>query len=468
MRPARARILAAGCVALAMLACSQGRVAPAGTPPDVVLIVMDTVRADRLGLYGYQRETSPKLEELARESRTFDRARSTSTWTPPAHASLFTGLFPGAHQTTQKSWTLPDSLSTLAEVLAERGYATAGVVGNPMLTPARGFAQGFERYHETYAGRPARTDLRSLHEIERLLDDLPSPYFLFVNLIGPHGPYDSCGPECGRWASEARVPPFASEWPDFYRGLVEYDAQQLTRFADLYDEELRRVDTIVGRIVAKVRGQGRIDETLLVVTSDHGENLGDHGHIDHVFSLYDSTVKIPLLIRYPPRFLAGTRSQALVQLPDLFPTILAAAGVPEQEIGGQGVDLAQEEQLEGRPQIIEYYRPLQALGRLYERSTTEQQRRLDRYDRKLEAIVTSRYKLVRGSDGETELFDHHADPEELVDLAPRPQAASERRALEDELDEWLERYVDENREAGEHLELPEETRRALEAIGYLE
>jgi arylsulfatase A-like enzyme len=264
------------------------------------------------------------------------------------------------------------------------------------------------------------------------------------------------------------VPPFASEWPDFYRGLVEYDARQLTRFADLYDEELRRVDTIVGRIVGKVRSQGRIDETVLVVTSDHGENLGDHGHIDHVFSLYDSTVKIPLLIRYPPRFLAGTRSPALVQLPDLFPTILAAVGVPEEEIGGQGVDLAQEEQLEGRPQIIEYYRPLQALGRLYERSTPEQRLRLDRYDRKLEAIVTGRYKLVRGSDGETELFDHEADPEELFDLALRPQAASERHALEDELDEWLDRYVDEGREAGEHLDLPEETRRALEAIGYLE
>jgi arylsulfatase A-like enzyme len=467
---ARHRPLAAAALTLVMaLACRPALApVPEGTPPDVVLIVMDTVRPDRLSLYGHDRPTSPRLEALATESRTFDQARSTSTWTSPAHASMFTGLYPGAHGTTQESWTLPDSLSTLAEILGERGYTTAAVSGNPMLTEERGFAQGFDDYRQTWWGPTARTDLRSFAEIEELIETLPSPYFLFVNLIGAHSPYDSCGPECERFTADPFKSPRTNQWLDFYRGRVVHSDEDLERLTALYDAELRRADTIVGKIVDDLRSRGRIDETLLVVTSDHGENLGDHGHIDHLFSLYDSTVRVPLLIRHPERFEPGSRSQALVQLPDLFPTILSAAGVPEDEIESQGIDVANESALEGRPNILEYYDPVQAMSVVYERSSEEEKRKLDPYDRKLEAIVIGNHKLVRGSDGSAELYDLAVDPEERENLAERAEQQAVRRGLEASLDRWLARYRKDSAEPVEHAPVSEETRRALEAIGYIE
>ncbi len=456
-------------VLLTLLGCRpEHAVVAADTPPDIVLIVMDTTRPDHLSLYGHDRETSPHLSELARESRTFDQARSTSSWTSPAHASMFTGLYPGAHGTTQASWTLPDSLTTLAEVLSARGYTTASVSGNPMLTEERGFAQGFAHYVQTWWGPTARTDLRSLAEIEALVATLPSPYFLFVNLIGPHSPYDSCGPECERFTSDPFKSPRANRWLEHYRGTHVFSDEDLERLSDLYDAELRRADSIVGEIVGDVRARGRIDDTLLIVTSDHGENLGDHGHVDHLFSLYDSTVRIPLLIRQPGRFEAGSRSDAPVQLPDLFPTILSAAGVPAEEIDSQGIDLSDEGALTGRPNILEYYDPVQAMSVVYERSSAEEKARLDRYDRKLEAIVAGNLKLVRASDGSAELYDLSIDPAELENLAEHDDQQGTRRLLEVSLDRWLSRYAKEEAQATENVPVSEETRRALEAIGYIE
>ena len=441
---------------------------PPGSPPDVVLIVIDTVRPDHLGLYGYERDTSPNLEALARGGRTWNRARSTSTWTSPAHASLFTGLYPGSHHTTQESWTLPESLSTVAEVLAERGYTTAAVVGNPMLTQERGFAQGFDTFEETWRGAGATTDRRSLAEIKDLVPALPSPFFLFVNLIGPHSPYDSCGPECERWVRDPFRSPRSNRWRAVYRGRHEFQSEELARLGGLYDAELRRADAILGEIVASIRQRGRIDETLLVVTSDHGENLGDHEHIDHVFSLYDSTVRVPLVIRQPERFVAGSRSDALAQLPDLFSTILSAAGIAPGEATNQGIDLAHDEAIANRPHVLEYYEPVQAIRGLYRRSTPEEKERLDHWNRKLEGIVTNRYKLVRASDGATELFDLTTDSGEHEDLSGRADHRALRSELEASLDAWLARYSVGSDGDTSHAPVSEETRRALEAIGYIE
>ena len=464
-RPALALL---GALLAALLSgCSRERpLPPPGTPPDVVLIVIDTARADRLSTYGYGRETSPNLDALAQEGRTFERARSTSTWTAPAHASMFTGLYPGAHQTTQESWTLPDGIPTLAEELAARGYATAGVTSNPMLTAERGFARGFEHYDEPWRGATFDPDIRALAHLQQLVADLPSPYFLFVNLIGPHAPYTSCGPECNRWARGGPEAPDTTRWPDYYRRIRRFSAAEFNHLGDLYDGELRRADAILGRILEELRERGRIDDTLIIVTSDHGENIGDHGHVDHLFSLYDTTVRIPLVIRLPELFPAGTRSSAPVQLPDLFPTILAVAGADADELSNQGTGLGDEVAIADRPQIFEYYQPLHALSVVYARSTPEQQRMLDPFDRKLEAIATDRYKLIRGSDGSRELFDLIEDPAERSNLAHDQAALPVREDLEAQLDTWLARY---SKDApANRAPIEDETRPALEATGYIE
>jgi len=453
----------------------------AARPPNIVLIVMDTARQDRLSCYGYDRDTSPRLRELATESTVFDRAWSTSSWTSPSHASLFTGLYPASHGVTQENWRMSRELVTLAEVLTERGYETLGIVENGILSSEHGFNQGFANYHVTNriqrmldnAGVEGRSETGN-HATDLFLKNLrerepQNPFFVFVNLIAPHQPYDSSKQFMGEFVTDGDIGLFSNMWREYYLGEKEFTPEELGHLNELYDAELLYTDYLVGLMADGLEESGHWDDTILIVTSDHGENIGDHGHMDHVFSLYETTVRVPLLIHNPARFGEGTVDHRPVSLVDIFPTLLEAAGVEREGLPCQGLSLLSDEIPENRAILSEYYWPVQALGRYPEedRSNT----RLDAFRRRIRSITVEDAKLVWGGDGRHELFDLAADPDELVNLLASREDAPELEVLEQRLVETVAALQGEVKVTPVSVradELDEETREALRSLGYLQ
>jgi arylsulfatase A-like enzyme len=447
-------------------------------PPNVVVIVMDTARGDRLSCYGYARETSPRLEEIARSATTYANAHSTSSWTAPGHASLFTGLFPAAHGATQEDWHLDEGLTTLAEALSAHGYRTVGIVENPMLSRDLGYAQGFAEYHEVWLPRtrPGPRSLALDRFVETVGGEAPGrPFFIFVNLIEPHSPYDSSRQFRDRFVTDESITLDANEWRDYYVGRRTFTGAELTHLNELYDAELLFTDYVVGKMADALDDAGLLDRTVFIVTSDHGENIGDHGHMDHVFSLYETTTRIPLLVRYPARFAPGSTAESPVQLTDVFPTVLDLAGIDPAAYPSQGRTLLGELPRD-REVFCEYYYPRQAING-YRSLTDRRSPRLEPYRRRIKSLTSGGMKLIRGSDGRDELYDLRRDPGELTNIVDSPEQAATVRALEARISELVKRWSA-GRAAGEHeagetqgtpdAKLDEATREALRSLGYLE
>jgi arylsulfatase A-like enzyme len=441
---------------------------PRSSGSNVLVILMDTTRPDRMSLYGYDRPTTTNLESLARQSTVYTRAYSTSSWTPPSHASLFTGLSPCLHGVTNEAPSYPPKLATrfltLAEVFWEAGYRTAAFVGNPMLHAGTGFSQGFEEFHETW-----RLDHEDGHPAERLLRDLldrPSdrPYFVFINLMEPHSPYDSSGEFFGLYDRHPELSSLVDS--DWLQHLTEraYSPAELEHLGDLYDSEIQYVDSLVGNMVQLLSGQDILDETLIVVTSDHGEHFGEHGLVEHVFNLHETNVRVPLLIRYPPRYPPGVRDPSLVQLQDLFETILSTAGLGGRH-DSEGADLLGGVP-ETRPVFLEYYAPLTFLETWGEGWGDLPQ--LDPFKRRLRAVRYQSFKLILGSDGGTELYDVVRDPLELEDLSGQAEYAAELTRLQKALlrDRFTDCQEDPAIESSP-IELDEKTIRELRSLGYI-
>jgi arylsulfatase A-like enzyme len=280
-------------------------------PPDVVLVTLDTVRADRMGFLGSPRGLTPHLDLLARESVVFEQAYAQAPLTTVSHATILTGTWPPRHRVQDFGLPLPASVPYLPALLAGAGYHTAAFVGSLILDPRGPIAPGFDRGFEVYdagfrrrrAGEdPYRTKERRGSEVVARalawLDGRPAgPLFLWVHLYDAHDPYDPPAP-------------FA------------------TRFArDPYDGEIAAVDAAVGTLLEGLRARGRLAGAVVVVAADHGESLGEHGEATHGLFLYESDVHVPLLVRLPGAEQGGRRVSARVRLVDVAPTILHAAGL---------------------------------------------------------------------------------------------------------------------------------------------
>jgi arylsulfatase A-like enzyme len=309
-------------LSLALSACE------AATPRaiDVVVITLDTTRADRLSLYGNDRDVSPSLEQFARDSVVFRRAWSVASWTLPAHASLLTGRYPSAHGAHNSPEFAPDSLGenpahlreeaiTLAELLVERGYRTAAFAGAGWLAPEFGLLQGYEvQDAENFRTLPA--DAITNRAI-KWLEGVPSdePVHLLVNYFDPHDPY-APPPGYDVFNPQNR----SVRLPSFLSGLKP-NAAQLARMLDLYDGEIRFMDQHLGRLFAALRENGRYDDALIIVTADHGELIGEHGLTGHGAWLWEELLRIPLVVHYPGGRGAGSESEELVSIVDLLPLI---------------------------------------------------------------------------------------------------------------------------------------------------
>lgn len=338
-------------------------------PPNIVLVVLDTARADHLPCYGYRRQTTPRICSLASEGVVYEDAVSPAPWTLPAHASLFTGQPPGRHglhwgrpdvyARKQVAVAMPDLL--LARRLSQNGYRTVGVSANPWVGRSTGLAEGFDDFVEVWAERDefrqSYEDWPQRWKTSAAMDHLPAgravvltkralearesdaPYFLFVNLIDPHMPYSPATDLMGRFGGDATV----AETMRDSRGELELsllagvEAGNPDAFAALYDEELLTADRAIGNLLDWLDEQGELKDALLIVTSDHGEHLGEDGRYSHQLSMEGALLQVPLLVRFPevtrdqwPE-LSGRRVKRRVSLMDVRATILAAAGVTDDD-----------------------------------------------------------------------------------------------------------------------------------------
>lgn len=314
--------------------------------PNVVLVSIDTLRPDHLSLYGYDRETSPRLDRWARRHATvFRQAIAAAPWTLPSHVSMFTGIDAHRHGVNFNVGA-PHSLETMAERLREAGYATIAVTGGGFVHSQYGFAQGFDRYHSFSVRMGLENELdvgieRALEAVEALAD---RPFFLFFHTYAVHNPFRPRGDFTQRFGNiqddvlvDVRLLPSESE--DGFRtrralyaraGDEELDLPEpeLMRLAvDLYDVGIAYADDALGRLLDRLQRQDLAARTLVVVTSDHGELFGEHGLVNHI-SLYDENLRVPLVIATPDRTGSGRIIDEPVRLIDLLPTVLEIVGLP--------------------------------------------------------------------------------------------------------------------------------------------
>jgi arylsulfatase A-like enzyme/Tfp pilus assembly protein PilF len=405
-------------------------VSQAPARPNVVLVTLDTTRADRMGFLGSTRGLTPALDAIARESAVFTRAFAQAPITPVSHATILTGLYPAAHRVTDFGLPLSAAAIYAPAVLHEAGYRTAAFVGALVLDPRAGLAPGFDRGFDLYdAGfrikRPAdnryQTVERRGDEVMRRalmwIDRTPSPFFAWIHLYDPHEPYDPPGEVRAQFA---RAP---------------------------YDGEIAAVDRIFGRLVTALRANAQLDSTVLAVVADHGEALGDHGENTHGVFLYDETLHVPVLLRLPAAASAGARVGTRVRLLDLAPTLLQAAGLPvPAAMQGESLLplLKKDVRAEDRSVYAETDYPRRAFGWS-----------------PLASWRADRFLFVRAP--RRELYDLVADPKEAKNIAATRARVAD--AIDAELEQFIRRTSSTGRSPSETPD-PAVAER-LAALGYV-
>jgi len=397
--------LVASAVVIAASGCG-GTPAPSSRAPNLVLVVIDTLRADRLPIYGHAGDTAPFLTALATRSVVFERARSTSSWTSPATVSLMTSLLPFQHGVHSAEFvpgrgafavqTIPDAVETLAETLRRSGYRTFAVVDNKNVLPEAGFARGFERYeHMDYEGAAAVRDvLAEWREAVRAA----RPYFLYVHLMDPHIPYHAREP----WYSELSS------------ASTETDPARRDALAR-YDSEIRHVDEHLHALWGAWEWE---HDAIVVVTSDHGEEFGEHGGEQHARTLFAEVLDVPLLLHHPDRWTDGRRVEAPASLIDVAPTLLDLAGLPPSAAhAGRSLVPVVEEAPDATRAV---YAQLQRSGDSPGGKTAGFE---------IRGVIANERKLLVYDDRPDELFDLRTDPAESRNvIAERSAEAAAMRA----------------------------------------
>jgi arylsulfatase A-like enzyme len=440
-----------------LAACGGGRSNRLGAPdPNVVLIVVDTLRADRLPFYGNETDTAPFLSELASRSTVFETAFSPSGWTAPATATLFTSLYPNQHGV----WTgfrasermglrynrIPAAAETLPEVMQRLGYRTFGVADNINIGEEMGFSDGFDRFER----HPYESALTLQRTVNSWREDLASgeKYFLYLHFIDPHTPYRARQEFMAHGSAERHVERLES-WNRGTPGQRRWVEENLS----LYDSEIGLVDQVIAEMFESF---GWRDNTLLIVTADHGEEFYDHGNRYHGDRLYQELVRVPLLVYFPQHF-APARVDANVGLVDVLPTIRDLLG---DDYTGDNVGLSLLPLLGGgSEESLGEARPLFGL---YRNEHPELEEEITR-----SAVVFENWKYIRlVPEDREELYDLAGDPSEQRDVAlENPNVVRRLRRRLREFETYAPRL---ERSYYELDQQSEEMNKHLRALGYVE
>jgi len=437
---------------LTLLLCALSAVSCHRTPPrprNVIFILVDTLRADRLGAYGYRRGTSPNVDAFASEAVTFENARSQASCTFPSANSILTSRGPAAFLgQPNQALGIPQGIPSLAEILRQHGFHTVAVSASAVVrrsptrfNPHGGFDRGFEVFDEDCLWKPAACVNRAA--AEHLRPDR-RPLFLYLHYIDPHGPYQP--PEGWRrkfargrpekeWVRRGDPNPIG-DW--LYKGKPNpgLTPADLAFLKDLYDEEIAYFDSRFAKLLAALRDSGRLDDSLVVFASDHGEEFLEHGHVKHCRTLFDSSIRVPLLLRIPGAD-AKTVSRPVENL-DIVPTLLDYLGI-QAAIPFEGRSLRP--WIEGDASSDELQYGLQGA---------------------LRSASDGRFKLIHDlASGAVSLFDLAADPGETRDVLARERRAYAR--LDGPLTAWITRE-----EGPGGAQKSREAEARLRSLGYLE
>jgi arylsulfatase A-like enzyme len=444
--------------------------------PNLLLVSFDTLRADYLGTYGFPLDTSPHIDALGERGAVFETVIAQAPWTLPSHFSLLSGLYPDRRllRYDLNPCTIGSDVTLLAEVLEREDYLTAAFTGGGYLSASLGFDQGFHVY-ESHGSRLEDNLPALLRWIEEHAD---SRFFLFLHHFNVHRPYDPPEDFLRRYVRQVPKPcegiSFGEARSEAVQGVCLADPAGLEYLRGLYAAEVAHADALLGRLLGSLARRGVLERTLVVVTSDHGEELMDHGSLDHVRTLHQEVVRIPLVLA-GPGVPGGVRVPELMEAVDLSPTLLEVLGT-EARLQGDGRSVSH---LLSCPSP---WRSLTCLGGAARAwpsrgrsdsqafTATALDRRLpdlasERHDFKA-AIVSDRYKLMAlgtQPDGEERLYDLSVDPRELNPL-PGDGGGRDRR-LRRELDAWIG-AIPEDRYCTPAAPNPS-LREELEALGYV-
>ena len=425
--------------------------------PNVIIITLDTVRAESLSLYGYERKTSPQLERLAQESAVFEQAIAPSSWTLPSHASMFTGRL--YHELGSLGWTKPFRTShlTLAEELGRRGYETAGFAANiAYCTRTYGLNRGMIHYEDypvslgqmilSSSMGQAITNSNSIRQAigyynnlnaksadvinDDFFDWLSSreqnrPFFAFLNYFDAHEPLLPPAPfnkQFGSTDTNGDIM-FQTTGVDFMN-KASWSEANLANHRNSYDSSIAYLDDRLGILYNKLTEQKILDNTIVIITSDHGESFGEHGIFGHGNSLYFETLWVPLLIRFPSQVPRGVRIEQPVGLRDIPMTVLDLIGVnkgensfPGQSLGRYWDKTANESKTDTNQMILSEIS-----------GANWMEAKAPAFKGEVKSLVKDRYHYIRNSDGSEELYNLKTDPKELHSLA---QTAEEQKIMEE-------------------------------------
>jgi arylsulfatase A-like enzyme len=442
--------------------------------PNIVLISVDTLRPDRLACYGHDRPTSPVMDRLAREGTLFENVVSSTSWTLPAHSAMFTGLVDSVHGCLETDTRLDDSRHTLAERLASAGYETVGIYSGPLLHPVFGLSQGFDHYIDcTGLAQHTMSALQTGNKLDNevvrqasattitnptvsnatrdwLNRNDKKPFFMFIHMWDVHylyippPPYDTLfdpdyqGTMDGRNFFAAELDP----------GMPKADLEHVLA---LYDGEIAWTDLFVGYILAELQRLGLDESTVVMLLSDHGEEFYEHGLRGHRLTLFEESIRIPLIVRWPGHVPAGRQLKSQVAMVDIMPTLLDLAGVPagEDVMGRSLVPFFEGNTLpEGPAAVSELF----SLGN------------------QLRSFRRNHRKMIANEEIQRQIFiDLVSDPgeQQMIRRMDHPAINLLTRDMQQAMN-WIERYRSALPVEKSPPELPDDLRRHLVELGYLE
>ena len=404
--------------------------------PNVLLICLDTLRADHLHCYGYDRETSPNIDKFAEEGVLFSQNTSAAPRTTPSHMSIFTSLYPGVHGVVSSQKKLDESIITLAEVLKEQGYATAAFISAPIMLPYElGFGQGFDHYDDFTVTLDQEADLFMLNDELRSQNDHPicpithdmvvswlennyhEKFFIFLHYWDIHGDYAPPHPY-----NTMFNPDYEGEFNGNYAHIKMIkpgiSGRDLNHMIALYDGEIRYVDSFIGKLFDKLEELNLMDKTLIILVADHGEEFLEHGSNWHGKSMYDEETHVPLIIRYPSCISNNKVISNQVSSVDIMPTILDILGISvKHQIQGQSLlPLVLREE---KPDNVAAYCEADTSGR------------------ELKSVRVDKYKFIYSNkDKKQELYNLVDDSKEQNNLLQsKPELA---KILREELFAWMD------------------------------
>ena len=458
----RVLLLATVVVLTGATACTSGD----GNRPNIILISIDTLRTDRLGAYGYGRDLTPNLDHLAEEGVVFERAVTSAGTTWPAHASMLTGLYPRYHGVRRNGLELDGEIPLVTELLSESGYSTGSFVSYKGMhfrgKLDRGFDVASDSQFPPDGHAPIRngtdTTAMALNWLEQLSNP-SAPAFLWLHLFEPHSPYDLTE-YSQEWIEETGYDGFLADGAsgDELRGQrdrILASPEHIAAMNALYDGEIELADELVGQVLDKLEAEGRLDNSIVIVVSDHGQGLGENGNMGHGPTLREDVLHVPLIIRDYRNNKDGRRITETVSVVDLAPTIAKyALGIDLPGVQGRALDV----QLDNSSSNQDAPREVFSEIRLWHDMDSTP----DWYDEKSIAVYTEGLKF-KTQHGQTEIFN------------PRLRPSSEKRLDSPEINEALLTYLASLRAdflAGEiestETELTDQEIETLKSLGYIQ